>query len=124
MISVERVFVHTEGDSLTRALRLYSCSFENAPERLRDPGKQFLTPRSGFSPSLTDTGIEEVGMLTQTLTDLDMEQFESKLKGNKRMFRIIYNFEVLLGAKEGLLQFRVMNNGREMGKCEIDYAND
>ncbi|KAI9675985.1 MAG: hypothetical protein M1822_008371 [Bathelium mastoideum] len=106
IISVPGRFVHVEGSSLRRTVRLYSCSFEKGPERLSDPG------------------VEEVGVLIHTLTDLDLEQFESKRKDNKRFFRVTYKFEVLLGAKEGLLQFRVMHDGREMGKCEIDYAND
>lgn len=53
-----------------------------------------------------------------------LAKFESSFKKGKLRYRLCYNREVILGSKEGTLQFRVTCDGEELGTASIEYAKD
>ncbi|OCK73988.1 actin-like ATPase domain-containing protein [Lepidopterella palustris CBS 459.81] len=102
---------HEEGDSLTRRKTLYSSSFETPPQRTTEPG------------------VEKVGTITHIMQPYHLNRFETKkLEGmkwkRKKSWKLQYEREVHLGAKEGTLQFKVLCGGEELGSTSIEYAKD
>lgn len=106
MVSTTSCRDYILGDSLVRAKNLYSCSFEEPPERF------------------TDLGVEKVGTVTHVMQAAHLSKFKSKRKKGKLLYRLYYNREVLLGSKEGTLQFRVTCDGEELGTATFEYAKD
>ncbi|KAF2812375.1 actin-like ATPase domain-containing protein [Mytilinidion resinicola] len=97
---------YTAGDSLIRTKTLYSSSFEVPPERKTDPG------------------VEVVGTIRHVMQQSHLAKFESSYKNGKLRYRLCYDREVILGSKEGTLQFRVTCDGEELGTASIEYAKD
>jgi hypothetical protein len=69
-------------------------------------------------------GVEKVGTVTHVMQPAHLSKFESKRKNGKLMYYLHYNREVLLGSKEGTLQFRVTCDGEELGTATFEYAKD
>jgi hypothetical protein len=83
---------------------LYSCDFDDAPEYLTDPG------------------VEVVGEITHTMTEPELEQFEIKNTTQGLPRRMVkYDRQVLLGAREGTLKFKVTWKGKELGSTTVAY---
>jgi hypothetical protein len=54
---------------------------------------------------------------------LDLDAFPNKIHNQEKTWRIEGEVEVLLGAKEGILCFRVMSQGKKIGSTTIAFAN-
>jgi hypothetical protein len=55
----------------------------------------------------------------------ELLQFNSKLTDDGSMiYRVHYEREVLMGAKEGTLKTRVVHRGKELGSATIAFPDD
>ena len=102
-IRLSRSRAHPEGKSLDYGSTLYACSSDIAPEYCTDPA------------------IEEVAELRHTVDASEMGQFDTKFVDGVKHWKLYYQREVSMGSKEGTLTFKVVHNGIEWGKSEVEY---
>lgn len=57
-----------------------------------------------------------------SLADVDLSQFQAVYGGGRKQYKFDFLFEVVLGAKEGTIAFRVKSQGRIVGETSIDFS--
>lgn len=50
-----------------------------------------------------------------------MTLFKSKKIRRKKVIRLEYSIQVMMGTKEGVLHFRIVSNDKEIGNAEIKW---
>jgi len=114
-------------------MKLYASASDIAPERSEDKGRYLQTFPWHISfcdlPELTYLpGLLEVGTLEINMYGIDFSKFSKKKDGHlwwkKTWIDVDYNVEVAMGHESGLLQFRVMCKGRQVGTATIDFMMD
>jgi hypothetical protein len=103
MIELKRGKTYKEGESLTQSNTLYSCTEDRAPDYAKD------------------YTAEEVAELHHTIKKSDLDKFEMKVQGGRKYWRVKYTRQVLLGSKQGTLEFRVVHDGEQWGNSEVRY---
>jgi hypothetical protein len=114
-------------------MKLYASAFDTAPDRREDRGKYHRTPPEQL-PSYDRhelihlLGLLEVGTIEINMYNIDFSKFTKKKDGHlwwkKTWIDVDYNVEVAMGDESGLLQFRVMCKGRQVGTASIDFTKE
>jgi hypothetical protein len=110
------------GTTKSQKITLFACDADKAPkyERERRMYPMFEeTPTGCVADNIS--GIEAIGVLYYDFEDLDMSLHMTKMIDGRRAYRIDYHVEVHLGDKSGALIFKVVSNGDEIGKVDIDF---
>ncbi|KAI6380277.1 hypothetical protein MCOR25_001704 [Pyricularia grisea] len=95
------------GEPLFSSLDLYACSADSTPE------------------TIEDTSAEKVGCVTYTLKDLDVSQLRSKIgPGRIRRYQADLTIVIRMGDAAGLLTFKVLCQGAEVGTAQLDISSD
>jgi hypothetical protein len=75
-------------------------------------------------------GVEKIGKLKINLSGVDFRQFEKNKKGGflflgrSTFIDVEFTCEVAMSSESGLLEFRVICQGRECGTAEISFDQD
>lgn len=69
-------------------------------------------------------GVEFLGTVPVDLTEVDIEQFDSKSVQGRLVYNVPYSIEVKMAAKEGVLCFKVLCGGETIGTTEMEYAKE
>jgi hypothetical protein len=69
-------------------------------------------------------GVELLGTVPIDLSNVDIERFNQKIVKGRTLYDLIYTLEVQMGAKEGVLCFRVLCNGEKIGETQMEYARE
>jgi hypothetical protein len=69
-------------------------------------------------------GVSHAGTISIDFSDIDMSIFDTKKERHTKLWRLTYDVEVLVGAEEGVLLFRVVTNEELIGKTELEYTKD
>lgn len=114
-------------------MKLYASASEKAPERREDSGKYCNTSQRQVTFCKRHVliylpGLLEVGTIEINMTNINNSNFSKKKDGHlwwkKTWIDVDYNVEVAMGDESGLLQFRVMCKGRQVGTASIDFTKD
>lgn len=116
-------------------VRLFSSSLESPQERVDEPSKPSPLSLSAFFPVVVFSklyelinppgakGVEKIGLIHTDFSQVDLSQFKSRW--NKKLSRLIYEvpieLEVRFGEENGILDFRVISQGKTMGQASIEY---
>jgi hypothetical protein len=73
---------------------------------------------------LTVTGVEFLGIVPINLSDVNISRFKQKVVDGRTLYELLYTLEVLMGAKEGVLCFRVLCDGEKVGETQMEYAKE
>ncbi|TLD31277.1 hypothetical protein PspLS_02168 [Pyricularia sp. CBS 133598] len=97
-----------EGDRLElNELNLFACGADSPPENIEG------------------TGVEKVGCVTYTLEDLDMSQLRCKIGYDGiRRYEADLTLVIRMGDTAGLLTFKLLCQGSEVGTAELDISSD
>jgi hypothetical protein len=68
--------------------------------------------------------VEVLGTLPIDLSNINIEQFASKKVKGRTLYELKYEVEVQMGAKEGVLCFKVICGGAKIGETQMEYARD
>ncbi|KAL3461817.1 hypothetical protein BJX64DRAFT_260157 [Aspergillus heterothallicus] len=85
-------------------LVFYACDYPLAPER--DDHKD----------------VYKVATITISLSNVDMNRFDSKLINGRRVFDVRLQLKLTLGAEEGVIKFEATSQGRSIGSTTIDFS--
>lgn len=67
-------------------------------------------------------GVDTMGRIVTSLTGVDLTQFQAVHQNGRKLYKFEYLFEVVLGAKEGTIAFRVRSQGQIVGETSIDFS--
>jgi hypothetical protein len=72
---------------------------------------------------LIPTAATRIGTIQTNFDGIDPKYVEAIMIKTRRVFLVKYRLEVALGKAEGVLCFRVLIGGKEVGTANIDYSN-
>ncbi|KAF3480439.1 heat shock 70 kDa protein 12A [Arthroderma uncinatum] len=88
-------------------VELYSCSLNEAPERVDSPG------------------VKLVGHLIIDFSTVNRACLKTKINDEGvRVYLVSYEVQMCFGAKEGILKFSAVANGKNLGEAQIDFSKD
>lgn len=96
--------VHESGDDLKFRMELFASSSDEQADYKED------------------TDVDLVGVMIYDFTEIPLTRFETKRRHGKRLYYLKFDVEVLMGTKEGVLRFRVLNEADLIGEMEIDFS--
>lgn len=80
---------------------LYGCNGDEQPEYSRDPAVKY------------------VGAISIDLTKVNVDKSEKRWIRGKWVYKIKYDVEIIPAGKAGVLEFRIIHDGRELGTTEL-----
>ncbi|MCJ1265191.1 hypothetical protein MMC22_005066 [Lobaria immixta] len=105
---IEITRAHKSGDELIHYTDLYSSSLETPQKRIEE------------------ARIKKIGRIRSDFSQVDISQFECRWnsKISKSVYELTYQLEVRFGEEKGVLDFRIVVNGKVIGKADIEYAGN
>lgn len=92
---------HNQNKSAKDEIMLYGCNGNEQPEHCNNPAVKY------------------VGAIPIDLTKVNVDKSESKWIKGKKVYRIRYSVEIIPAGKAGVLTFRIIHDGRELGTTEL-----
>ncbi|KAL5045389.1 hypothetical protein BDW71DRAFT_215236 [Aspergillus fruticulosus] len=66
--------------------------------------------------------VYKIGEIAVDLSNVDLSRFNSKLINGKRVYDIWLQLKVTFGAREGLLKYEAISQGKRIGVTSIDFS--
>lgn len=63
-----------------------------------------------------------MGQIVTSLINVDLTRFQAIYQDGRKRYKFDHVFEVVLGAKEGTISFRVRCQGKIVGETSIDFS--
>lgn len=96
----------TPGNTTVYNFKLYSSSSADQPEYVHDSDCDYIR------------------QLPVNFANVSLKKYPWKRVNNKKIVQLSLEIEVLLGAKEGVLRFRVKIQNRVIGERELDFSKN
>lgn len=113
---------HRDFHGLKFYSKLYSCDSNHGPERLDDPGLYSWSHTTSSLSNIHLGGVRCVGSMCTDLTGVDLGLFDYKYDLIGKVYRVEFDLKVVFGAREGLLKFETICQGKVIGSTTIDFS--
>jgi hypothetical protein len=131
-MKITKIFYISPRDmaSLAQNWDFYESEYEEAPLRLGHEGKSPQVPfcHPGWNIQITDfvpAGVQQIGRIKVDLNGNEHAQKKrraSATKGKEEPIRV--KLVLSLGSKMGILEVKAYHGTSEVGRAEIEYAED
>ncbi|PYI31866.1 actin-like ATPase domain-containing protein [Aspergillus indologenus CBS 114.80] len=116
-------WTHWSWASLKKTSRFYAYDGMLAPEREDAIGMLYSLVQIIFrSDHAILEGVYRVGRIIVDFSQVDLSRFPVKEKDSHKIYKLEYNIRVTFGARDGLLNFEAISQGKTIGKTSIDFT--
>ncbi|RAH64719.1 Hsp70 family protein [Aspergillus aculeatinus CBS 121060] len=71
-----------------------------------------------------DVGVYRVGRIIVDFSQVDLSRFPVKEKDGDKVYKLEYNIRVTFGARDGLLKFEAISQGKTIGETSIEFTTN